>query len=178
MHKCTASAMEKNYDYYYFLLCNWKKSRPLGQSFCVRHVVHARMRRPFELAGVNARCKSGAELLFLPTAPPAVAIMHYYYPGTPRRPPRWPPQPAQCRLCIYIFFPGRRSCWKLLLEINFVQLKHLIFTNSLIDFTAAAITLSGAYFALTGKIIKQKTKKQKMKRGRRIYTCAQMSVHI
>lgn len=69
------------------------------------HVVvgHARMRRPFELAGVNARCKSGAEL-FLPTAPPAVAIMHYYYPGTPRRPPQ-PTQCSamQCAVHLYIF---------------------------------------------------------------------------
>lgn len=105
-------------------------------------VGHARMRRPFELAGVNARCKSGAEL-FLPTSPPAVAIMHYYYPGTPlRRPCR---HNAGNALCIYIFFPGRRSCWKLLLEINFVQLKHLIFTNSLIDFTAVAAF--GVHFA-------------------------------
>lgn len=82
----------------------------------------ARMRCPFELAGVIARCKRSelplllllllpllllfSYLLFLPVSPPAVAIMHYYYPA---RLCRADPSSADSVPCtalrIQLFFP-------------------------------------------------------------------------
>lgn len=125
--KMQRAGNEKNYDYY-FLLCSQKKSRPLGLALhlplslsLLLLLLLARMRYPFELAGVIARCKRSelpllllvlpllllfSYLLFLPVSPPAVAIMHYYYPA---RLCRADPSCADSVPCtalrIHLFFP-------------------------------------------------------------------------
>lgn len=153
---------EKNYDYY-FLLCSRKKSRPLGPTtLCLSRSLSfslwlygmhclpfwtCRSHCTLQKVAVAATAAAAAVsyLLFLPLSPPAVAIMHYYYPAAATVLDH--PDIAPSTLRTQIYFPTEN--WKLLHEINFMQLKHLIFTNSLIDFASAA---AAAHFALDGKL--------------------------